>query len=86
MALDLAQLSGQSFATGDQLKPSEIRVDFPKLCDYVASQQSWYDAIKPSRPQAAGLTLLLASVVTFIWGLTRFPARTPPASIARTRP
>jgi hypothetical protein len=85
MALDLAQLSGQSFAIGNQLKPSEIKVDFPKLCDYVASQQSWYDAIIPTRPQTAGLFLLVASALIFIWGLTKYPAQTRHASAAKTK-
>ena len=39
IALGLAQFTGRAFATGDLLKPSEIEIDFPKLCDYLVRRQ-----------------------------------------------
>jgi hypothetical protein len=69
LALGLAVRTGQPFATGNLSEPEGVKVDFPKLCDYVRSQEPWLDRWKLAWPQVASIVLLFVSTAAFACGL-----------------
>ena len=69
IVLAVSQIASQSFATGDFLLPSDIKVDFIGLCRYITGRTPWYQRIRLTPPQLAGLVLLVASAAVLTWGL-----------------